>query len=429
MSDFIGALFNAVEPAAIQAMCEEVSKDNASLMARSRSFLGELDSLLAAIDNTETTQSKLKNAHQLLAESVRDLFNSTGNPFVGTLDAQRRSEFKGVEEFTKYREAIGELNYRVNEVLNKHYGKKDSEERKLVNQYIQQATIVSTKYRNEVLQMITGEDYSEQIVFSVEGMVIAVVDINLAAEVIFNADKASTKSSLSKLNNKKLHDVIARVNTNAISDLIKSGELNKYGMKIIDPSELIPETYLKQIQNMMSSLNSVTKKDGAKKFEIGGTEYFVRRGSGGKYILNWSQGNQWKEGTVGNRGDLEEIYLSILLQSEGNKFLEKAKTDFIEGFITATQVDNVAGLFTGDFEADGTEYSAKSHGASLTIIQQAQTLAHQIIGLGSVDQNVSNLIKIELNKSKQASSGSGEVKARNKVIEVVKEELQQLLAF
>jgi hypothetical protein len=93
---------------------------------------------------------------------------------------------------------------------------------------------------------------------------------------------------LSKLNNKKLNDVIARVNTNAISDLIESGELNKYGMKIIDPSELIPETYLKQIQSMMSSLNSVTKNDGAKKFEIGGTEYFVRRGSGGKYILNWS---------------------------------------------------------------------------------------------------------------------------------------------
>lgn len=435
-SDFISILFDAVEPQAISAMYEQISKENATLVAKSHSFLSSLDSLITQIDNTEKTKNNLQNAHKLLAQSARDLFNSVENPFVGTIDLQRMNEFKNNEHFTQYREAIGELNYRTTEVLQKYYGKKGDDQRNKIDNYIQQATVLSTNYRNDILTFVTGEEYSEQIVFSVEGTVIAVTNISLAASTIFQADKASKKNSASKLGNKKLNDIIARINTDTVLEILKDENkdqklknLKDRGLTIIDPNQLI-EPYLEQINKIMESLNSVTLKDkNGKDFKIEGMpSYNVKRGPGGKYIITWDDWN--KQGIIGNRGDLEEIYLSILIQSKENKFLKNIQDDFLEGFITATHVDAIPGLFTGDFDANGIEYSAKSHGASLAIIQQAQTLAHQIIGLGADNQNISNLIKKEMEKSKQDSSGSsGNVKARNKVIDFLKEEFQQLFAF
>lgn len=441
-SDFISILFDAVKPQAISVMHEQISKENATLVAKSHSFLSSLDSLITKIDNTEKTKNNLQNAHKLLAQSARDLFNSVENPFVGTIDLQRMNEFKNNEHFTQYRKAIGELNYRTTEVLQKYYGKKGDKQRDKIDNYIQQATVLSTNYRNDILTFVTGEEYSEQIVFSVEGTVVAVTNISLAASTIFQADKASKKNSASKLGNKKLNDIIARINTDAVSEIMKDWKqlnnedkekkleiLNSKGLTVIDPNQLI-QPYLGQINKIMESLNSVTSKDkNGKDFKIEGMpSYNVKRGPGGKYIITWDDWN--KQGIIGNHGDLEEIYLSILMQSEGNKFLENIKNDFLEGFITATHVDAVPGLFTGDFDANGIEYSAKSHGASLAIIQQAQTLAHQIIGLGANNQNISNLIKKEMEKSKRDSSGSsGNVKARNKVIDFLKEEFQQLFAF
>lgn len=435
-SDFISILFDAVEPQAISVMYEQISKENATLVAKSHSFLSSLDSLITQIDNTEKTKNNLQNAHKLLAQSARDLFNSVENPFVGTIDLQRMNEFKNNEHFTQYREAIGELNYRTTEVLQKYYGKKGDDQRNKIDNYIQQATVLSTNYRNDILTFVTGEEYSEQIVFSVEGTVIAVTNISLAASTIFQADKASKKNSASKLGNKKLNDIIARINTDTVLEILKDENkdqklknLKDRGLTIIDPNQLI-EPYLEQINKIMESLNSVTLKDkNGKDFKIEGMpSYNVKRGPGGKYIITWDDWN--KQGIIGNRGDLEEIYLSILIQSKENKFLKNIQDDFLEGFITATHVDAIPGLFTGDFDANGIEYSAKSHGASLAIIQQAQTLAHQIIGLGADNQNISNLIKKEMKKSKQDSSGSsGNVKARNKVIDFLKEEFQQLFAF
>lgn len=435
-SDFISILFDAVEPQAISAMYEQISKENATLVAKSHSFLSSLDSLITQIDNTEKTKNNLQNAHKLLAQSARDLFNSVENPFVGTIDLQRMNEFKNNEHFTQYRKAIGELNYRTTEVLQKYYGKKGDKQRDKIDNYIQQATVLSTNYRNDILTFVTGEEYSEQIVFSVEGTVVAVTNISLAASTIFQADKASKKNSASKLGNKKLNDIIARINTDTVLEILQDKDkdqmvknLEAKGLTIIDPNQLI-KPYLEQINKIMESLNSVTSKDkNGKDFKIEGMpSYNVKRGPGGKYIITWDDGN--KQGIIGNHGDLEEIYLSILMQSKGNKFLKNIQNDFLEGFITATHVDAVPGLFTGDFDANGIEYSAKSHGASLAIIQQAQTLAHQIIGLGADNQHISNLIKTEMEKSKQDSSGSsGNIKARNKVIDFLKEEFQQLFAF
>ena len=307
----------------------------------------------------------------------------------GKIDSDQEKIYKEAMSASKImREAIQNLNNASNAILRNYYMHGEKNSRNSIDQYLQKAVMLSERYQSLIFKEL-NQEYKSQTVFQVEGQVFAIINIDIAAKKFIKTDiSAQSKGGRIK----------GRFNLpNSIVSLSEQQLKEEYGIvRLMDQNSLANNPIKKMMDLFLNADDKVNKYNNI--------DYRITRGDQGKYLIDWMYEGQGYHGEIGNEGDLSEIYLAAIFNDidlSGNAF---------EKFIKATNVDNISGLFTGDFRRKiGNEFSAKSNRASYTLINQMESLAYQIIGLNAAGvNNIEEIIKQEYeSKAEQSSKGQG----------------------
>lgn len=443
----------AKEPA-VSALTEVAQKNNQELIQCSQSYLTTINTYLNDIQKTYIEEEKHRNISDnfdLLRDATEALYKQLPSienysdllrldkiisqkdinthrqnaRKMGNYDKSQGKAYKAAKDKVKEVQfAISQLNEASNKILENAKLKTTQENKKVIDVYIQQAMIASEQYQSQLYKHM-NDDVSGTIIFQCEGEIFQVINLEVAVGKLVYASEGSRGSGFK-----------GRFNSlpKGISDLSADELKSKWGLeKIFTPSQ--GSSNQKQTYEIMKLFLQATKDvpisgnlyDESQKDKII-SQYKISRGQGGRYDIYFDDNNAEYYGVIGNRGDLSEIYMAAIM-SDIN--LNEKGNNPLESFILNTKVDSVSGALAGDFRAtkDGkiTEYSAKSAGASYTLINQMIGIASSIVGMGraGLEVEISQILSQSYdNQAKNSANGAG----RNKVIEIAKKKVQQELS-
>lgn len=221
---------------------------------------------------------------------------------------------------------------------------------------------------------------------------------------------------------------------------LESGEVEVYRL-IGDLSQAVRQDIASRGQGLSARYNTISSDD--IKNQIYETVEFkyntnnltqayldiLSRGRYSKQFLNkngviiiWKPESRWKKMYVGQEGDIGEAYLSFLMSEERAKLFKGNREVDIDIFMEqgVAMVDNISGLFKGDFSVNDIDYAAKTKDSSIMGYRQVINMALNIYGAKT--EQINELMVKELRKiQEKEKTGSGR---RNKSVKNISEHLK-----